>query len=284
LRAVLLSNPEVASFINKEFVPVWESIRPVPKVTIDFGDGRVLKRTLQGNTVMYICLPDGRVIDALPGVYTAQDFLSEVKTTLSFLNRHKENLETASVVNWHKNRVSSAIKSEKFRITYSKAFVESPLLKALGFSRGIGSAPTAEEPLKPGSFEPVPDEASSTLEADLKRTGKDLKSAFEAISGKLEDISKQPATVEQLRRSYGDSPKERRLSPEELGKMAVQIDSRNNLSIVRPAVHLLFAGYQELPTPAECSDVIYKQILHVPIDDPYFGLADALVPGTPPGK
>ena len=262
----MLSDPKVASFINSEFISCWESVRPVPKVTIDFGNGQVLKRTLQGNTVIYLCLPDGRVIDAFPGVYTPNDFLSEIGKSLKLLRQQKNGVEPEKILAWHKSQITDAIKSEKMRTTYSKALVESPLLKALNISpRFEISSPN----------QPVNDKAIVV---------EDTKAAFIAVSRKLEDVSKQPATVEQLRKTYSSLPKNEKLSPAKLGERAVQIDSRNNLILVRPAVHLLFANYQNLPFPDECRDQIYKEILHVPIDDPYLGLTDALVPGSPAGK
>ena len=65
--------------------------------------------------------------------------------------------------------------------------------------------------------------------------------------------------------------------------MALRVDSRTNVNRVRPAVHLLFASYERLPRGTECRDAVFKQLLHVPVDDPYLGLADAFVPGTPNG-
>jgi hypothetical protein len=93
-------------------------------------------------------------------------------------------------------------------------------------------------------------------------------------------MSKQPASAEQIRATYANAPKEKQPTPEQVGKMAVDMDSRNNVILIRPVVHLLFATYDKLPTPLKCRDVIFKQILHVPIDDPYLGLTDALVPGN----
>ena len=51
----------------------------MPKVTIDFGDGRKLERTLTGNSIHYILDADGRVIDALPGLYGPKPFLREIE-------------------------------------------------------------------------------------------------------------------------------------------------------------------------------------------------------------
>ncbi len=54
----------------------WHSVRPVPTVTIEFGDGRTLKRTLTGNSCHYVLDAQGRPIDALPGLYGAKAFVA----------------------------------------------------------------------------------------------------------------------------------------------------------------------------------------------------------------
>jgi hypothetical protein len=74
-RSVLYSNAEVSKLLREKFVLYWESERPAPRVTIDFGDGRKLERTLTGNSVHYVLDSDGRVIDALPGLYGPAAFM-----------------------------------------------------------------------------------------------------------------------------------------------------------------------------------------------------------------
>ena len=74
-RTVLYPNAEVASVLRERFVLHWHSVRPVPTVTIDFGDGRKLERTLTGNSIHYILDSTARPIDALPGLYGPQAFL-----------------------------------------------------------------------------------------------------------------------------------------------------------------------------------------------------------------
>jgi hypothetical protein len=74
-RTVLYSNSEVSAVLRDRFVLHWQSVRPVPTVTIDFGDGRKLERTLTGNSIHYILDAEARPIDALPGLYGPQGFL-----------------------------------------------------------------------------------------------------------------------------------------------------------------------------------------------------------------
>jgi hypothetical protein len=50
-------------------------VRPAPRVTIDFGDGRKLERTLTGNSIHYILDSNGLPIDALPGLYGPGAFM-----------------------------------------------------------------------------------------------------------------------------------------------------------------------------------------------------------------
>ena len=67
-RTVLYSNADISAFLRDNFVLHWQSVRPVPTVTIDYGDGRRLERTLTGNSIHYILDSQGRVIEALPGL------------------------------------------------------------------------------------------------------------------------------------------------------------------------------------------------------------------------
>ena len=73
-RVALYPNERISELLRQEFVLHWESVRPVPVVTIDFGDGRTLQRTLTGNSIHYVLSPAGEVLDALPGLYGPTTF------------------------------------------------------------------------------------------------------------------------------------------------------------------------------------------------------------------
>ena len=74
-RTILYPNEQVKTLLHERFILHWESIRPAPVITIDFGDGRKIERTITGNSIHYILAPDGEVVDALPGMYAPQRFL-----------------------------------------------------------------------------------------------------------------------------------------------------------------------------------------------------------------
>src|SRR5690606_2917456 len=74
-RTILYANESVSKQLRENYVLHWESVRPVPKVTIDFGDGRTLERTLTGNSIHYVLDAQGRVIDGIPGLYGPGAFI-----------------------------------------------------------------------------------------------------------------------------------------------------------------------------------------------------------------
>jgi hypothetical protein len=82
-RTTLYANDEISKTLRENFVLHWKSVRPVPKVTIDFGDGRKLERTITGNSAHYILTPNGEVVDCIPGLYGPKAFLRKISDGLS---------------------------------------------------------------------------------------------------------------------------------------------------------------------------------------------------------
>lgn len=74
-RSLLYSNTEISKYLRENYILHWKSVRPAPRITIDFGDGRKIERTITGNSIHYILDDGGRVIDALPGLYSPKGFL-----------------------------------------------------------------------------------------------------------------------------------------------------------------------------------------------------------------
>lgn len=77
-RTTLYPQEIVKSRLADKWILHWSSERPVPVVTIDYGDGRVVKRTITGNSIHYVLDANGRVVDAIPGLYSAPAFAREL--------------------------------------------------------------------------------------------------------------------------------------------------------------------------------------------------------------
>ena len=109
-RTVLYANHEVSAALSHDFILHWKSVRPVPKITIDFGDGRVIERTITGNSIHYVLDADGNVIDALPGLYGPKAFLRHLQEAESLVVRlvgASSSMRIDIVRGWHREKAAA---------------------------------------------------------------------------------------------------------------------------------------------------------------------------------
>jgi hypothetical protein len=172
-RALLYSDPELARFLDESFVLHWSSERPVPTVTIDFGDGRRITTTTTGNSAHYVLDADGRVLDVLPGLYDPDAFEARLRDAIA-LNDAVERApeERDAIVREHHRRAAEATERRMASwtasdptlggwmrrppagtdggdptamdaqpIAISKSRVETPVLRGM---EGVGDGPTRD--------------------------------------------------------------------------------------------------------------------------------------------
>ena len=159
---MLFSSTELAQFISANFEPAWESVRPVPIVRIDFGNGTVLTRTLNGNIATYLCDTEGRTLDVLPGIYAPDAYRKQLEQ-FSLLHRYvlQEKPEArAAVLKDYHDRQAAALKENRApgllaAVGFiSKSRIEKPIkLLASGtsarpFPQLEPAAPKPEDPTK----------------------------------------------------------------------------------------------------------------------------------------
>jgi hypothetical protein len=111
-RTVLYADEAVSEALRERFVLHWKSVRPVPKVTIDMGDGRTICRTITGNSVHYVLDAQGRVVDALPGLYGAKAFLRGLDAAAREERELRKTggdaaARAARLAQWHGDRVAA---------------------------------------------------------------------------------------------------------------------------------------------------------------------------------
>lgn len=238
---MLLSDDTVSSYLDKNFILAWNTIRPAPKVSIDFGNGHTLERTLKGNTCFYVLRPDGKVVDALPGVYLPEAFLAELEASLTLID-----LPEADILSHH-SQTPLELGNGPMGTTLSKLPVQAPLIRAL--EPTTVSKAALQSPLLAG-----------------------LDSATPSPAGEIVDLSALPLSADEIAPylpGEGD-----------LGERALRADSASSLAVLRPAIHQWLGDQDQLKTPAEVRGPIFKDILKVDIDDPYLGLKVEGIPGT----
>jgi hypothetical protein len=161
---VLFSNEQVASFITANFEPVWETVRPVPLVHIDFGNGIQVTRTLHGNIATSVCTADGQVLDILPGIYEPRTFLDRLQQFCLLEDyagqaRREGKLETV-LRTYHQNQAEALRRKQN-----PDRFVNvAPISKRM-IERGIKAvlAPAAQHPEYVAAVKGVPTAAPGTL-------------------------------------------------------------------------------------------------------------------------
>jgi hypothetical protein len=106
-RTVLYANAELSQYLRDHFELHWSSERPVPRVTIDYGDGRKLVRTVTGNSAHYVLDAAGRPLDVLPGLYAPAIFRAELERAVALdarAARLRGAERSAAIVEHHQKR------------------------------------------------------------------------------------------------------------------------------------------------------------------------------------
>ncbi len=118
---------------------MWESLRKVPKVTIDFGDGKPVTRTANGDIATYFCTPDGHVISVLPGINTPETFMEDAMAAKILFDRsYGSNSYLERIVKEHyewllegKQAVEHLKRIVSLELTKSKKWIETPIKEAV---------------------------------------------------------------------------------------------------------------------------------------------------------
>ena len=106
-RTTLYPEPEISALLRSRFILHWQSVREVPIVTVDFGDGRRLRQPIIGNSVHLVLTEQGKVFDALPGLVTPREFVNWINSVSDLhLQIHRLDLEASeqTIQAWHRHR------------------------------------------------------------------------------------------------------------------------------------------------------------------------------------
>lgn len=107
-RVAVYPNAAVNQVLRDRYILHWQSVRPVPKVTVDFGDGRKMERTITGNSIHYVLNADGQVLEALPGLYGAGAFLKHLQRSETLAKTYQKqpaNQRSSFLQQYHRDRL-----------------------------------------------------------------------------------------------------------------------------------------------------------------------------------
>ena len=276
-RTVLYANSSVSAVMRDRFVLHWESVRPVPVITIDFGDGRKLERTITGNSIHYVLDSKGSVIEAFPGLYGPKAFernLAEAEALFISLKGTSDNEKSALLVKYYQtraNKISLAWLDELTKIKGKRP--ERVLVQVDGSGQAIGVMPLAMTKM---ATEATPLRMMMGAAESLGRVTDEY--AWNTIA----HIHRFDAVLDE--RSLSLIKKQNpRLSNASLNSMieklqrSVALDTVRNEYVMHPTLYVWMTNNEWRKDVDKFNEIVYAELFKTPKSDPWLGL---LLPDT----
>jgi len=266
-RTIIYANTEVSRRLREDFVLHWESVRPAPKLTVDFGDGRKLERTITGNSIHYLLDPQGRVVDAFPGLYSPKAFLTALESALKAAKASMakpENERQGFLQQYHMVQIAANL-SEWKRDLDSVNQGSSAKIRASTFSASQGS-----DALK---------KARETLAAATSDAIWTSIAQLHFDSAGLDDASmslvkaKMPRALEASKVAISKARVEDPLLRALRGvSNSIALDTMRNEYLLHTTLHEWFANGTAPENLPQLNERVYAELFLTPSNDPWLGL------------
>jgi len=302
-RTSLYSNQEISQFLRDNFVLHWQSVRPVPRVTIDFGDGRKLERTLTGNSAHYVLTSDGTPLGALPGLYSPQAFRQWSWKLASFYSKYKRAPaaeRTAMLQAFHQSEEAGSLRSWDFDI--QRLGTQQADLVATRITGAIYSARLAGQPA------PAAGPAPKAVAAAQRAVGKTAVEApllrFANLGGQwmeagmdddlwqaIANLHREEATLDQasvalMRAEFPNAAQagalamSKRRAEDPILRVvrqfenSIALDTVRNEYLLHRRIHEQFAAGDAVTADVDTlNEWVYAELFLTPSSDPWLGLA-----------
>ena len=297
-RTVLYADEKLSAYLRQNYILHWKSVRPVPRITIDYGDGRKLQCTITGNSIHYVLDARGRVIEAIPGLYGAPSFQAIVDRAAGLaraLDRLPEARRKVALAGYHAEQASKI--RRRWAADLKRVGAEVPAAKpraldpakvklALQAQKRSPSKMTAEIPLLVAMLPEVDQLEKATDDALWKKLAalREAENPLGARSRKLMR-AKHPRAAEAMRvavtKAKVEDPMLRVIA--RFQKSVAEDTVRNEYQLHRQ-IHQWLATADELASVDQLNDRIYAQLFLTPGADPWMGLTDPDIYTALPGR
>ncbi len=279
-RVALYPNAEISQELRDKFILHWQTVRPVPKIIIDFGDGRKLERTITGNSIHYILDSSGRPIDAIPGLYGPKAFLKQLQQgeviakNLSNQNGDKYNL---LLQQYHLRRLDDI--QNQWRTDLSKLGIQSPpplgerannstsppnarLAGSLAVSKAVVERPILNsiQPETSENASEILDQATWNRLARLYQNDAKLdKNSINLIEDKKLPNPTDKNNLSRVIRNF---------------ETVMALDTVRNEYMLHRQIHQWFLAENQTADINQLNDKVYAELFLTPSSDPWLGLVN----------
>lgn len=280
-RVALYPNGDVSQYLRERYVLHWQSVRPAPVMTIDFGDGRQLKRTVTGNSIHYVLDAKGRPIEALPGLYGPQAFLQHLQRAETLWQQTaslQENERQQALGTYHQQRLE-AIQTDWVQDLQTAGIKDVPTLQALPDGTTPNAVDAAPIAITKSLVEIPLVSSSMSLSILANQNRAQLNEATQPQTwGKLAALQADQARLDENSKSLMRSKHEAYRAPETLAKtvksfeQAMAIDTVRNEYLLHSRIHQWFVERNQTGAIDQLNEKVYAELFLTPSSDPWLGL------------
>jgi len=265
-RTVLYANKQVGDALREKFILHWESERPVPRVTIDFGDGRKLERTLTGNSAHYLLTAKGEPLDVLPGLYGPKEFLAWLDRTEALSGAYTaetdEKKKAQLLSNFHRDRLSEVHEAwlEDVQKVAPELLGDNNIALLQTIAPELLSDERVTLPFNDKRWQLVAQlhPGDATLdEQSVKLIREEQSDAFEAGARSMSKSFVEDPILRQVR-TFQNS---------------IALDTVRNEYLLHRQIHAWFAAGEAPSDFGQLNDRVYSELFLTPASDPWLGLA-----------
>lgn len=289
-RTVLYGNAQISKLLRERFILHWKSVRPVPRVTIDYGDGRKLERTLTGNSIHYILDAEGRPIDALPGLYGPQAFQRELERAESFVKQLASQTNDAraeTLRSYHQSRLDAITLAWKTDVQTAGGKVpaeiaddqqpdgQTPSARAAA-RRAMSKAVTEVSIINSITYEP------RLLEKSTDNATWNKIAALHAADAQLDNASialmRRQTLMRRAVQGGTEASTAAALTPEQLTRLVqnferyIALDTVRNEYLMHTKLHAWLMSFRYANNIEGLNEKVYAELFLTPRSDPWLGL------------
>lgn len=281
-RVALYPNAEISKLLQDRFILHWQSVRPVPKVTIDFGDGRKLERTITGNSIHYILDASGRPIDAIPGLYSPKAFLRQLQQAEVAVKNYSKLTPSdreSYLRKYHSDRLNSI--QAQWVADLSRLGIQSPP-KLVKIPTNPSQPPTAEiaSSLAVSKMR-VETPMLSALQSSAERNQNALAEITDQeVWNKIAQLYAVDAKLDQNSISLIKAKKSQSANTQEDNlpiivkkfEATMALDTVRNEYMLHSQIHQWFMQGKQTRNVEALNEQVYAQLFLTPSSDPWLGL------------
>lgn len=283
-RTVLYADEALSDTLRDGFVLHWQSVRPVPVITIDMGDGRQIKRTITGNSAHYVLDNRGRVVDVLPGLYGARTF-ERLITEAAQLAAEVAGMESTRrddiLVAWHRTHAEqlderwTRVAADALGTDLTIAPIANDFPNAIEAGRMTDSKKRVEAVVVRQVIPPLPADADSVM---WNRVAATYAEEAQLDSGSRRLMREKTVPAEQAAARVTS----KRIVEDPMMRMirnfesSIALDTARNEHLLHRQIHDWFVTGQATQVGLDAlNSRVYAELFLTPEEDPWLGLVPA---------